>query len=290
MDSKRLQNETVHEVCKLLEEGYRYKEIAEKFNINYKVVMDIKRGRTYKHISKNYDMTKIKYKTGRISDETVHEVCKLIEIGLTNKEISDKLNISSITVSDIRGGRTYKYIANDYNLTKLFSRAEKMSDEDAQKVCKLLEEGYSNKEIADKLNINVMIICDIRRNHSYKTISKNYNISRLGAELLDEEVIHKICKLLEDGYRNHDISIDLNIDACAISEIRNGARYRNISKEYNISKRYHRSKIDEDKVHEICKMKQDGMNVKDIAKEVGIGFTSIYRALKIPKFEHIRRQ
>ena len=72
MDSKRLQNETVHEVCKLLEEGYRYKEIAEKFNINYKVVMDIKRGRTYKHISKNYDMTKIKYKTGRISDETVH--------------------------------------------------------------------------------------------------------------------------------------------------------------------------------------------------------------------------
>ena len=192
MDRKRLQDETVHEICKLIEDGYRYNEIAEKFNINYKVVIDIKRGRTYKHISKNYDMGKIRYRTGKISDETVHEVCKLIEIGLTNKEISDKLNISSITVSDIRGGRTYKYIAKDYNITKPNSRAEKMSDEDAHKACKLLEEGYSNKEIADKLNIDAMIICDIRRNHSYKSISKNYNISRLGAALLDEEIIRKI--------------------------------------------------------------------------------------------------
>ena len=58
--SKYLTNEDAHEVCRLIEEGYRYKEIAEKFNVNYKVITDIKCGRTYNYISKNYNITKIR--------------------------------------------------------------------------------------------------------------------------------------------------------------------------------------------------------------------------------------
>ena len=228
--SKYLTNEDAHEVCRLIEEGYRYKEIAEKFNVNYKVITDIKCGRTYNYISKNYNITKIRYKTEKISDETVHEICKLLEDGYTNKEIADKIKVDPSTISKIRCGKIYTYI------------------------------------------------------------SKHYKIGKSCNERLSDETIHRVCKLLEEGYRNVDISADFDIDNEVISQIRNGWLFSDISRKYNITKRYHRSKIPEDIMHEICKLKQDGMNVKDIAKEVGIGFTSIYRALKIPKFEHIRRQ
>ena len=103
-------------------------------------------------------------------------------------------------------------------------------------------------------------------------------------------VVPRMVKLMEEGYRNMDISIDLDIDKDTISEIRTGATFGDISKNYNIPKRYHRSKVTEDIMHKICKMRQEGVNVKDMCKELGLGTTAIYRALKIPKFEHIRRQ
>ena len=49
-------------------------------------------------------------------------------------------------------------------------------------------------------------------------------------------------------------------------------------------------KINEKIMHKICSMRENGVSVKSISEEFDIGTTAIYRALKIPKFEHIRRQ
>ena len=51
-----------------------------------------------------------------------------------------------------------------------------LTDEDAHKVCKLLEDGYSNKEIGDEFNVRYSVINAIRQGLTYKEISKDYYI------------------------------------------------------------------------------------------------------------------
>ena len=223
-----------------------------------------------------------------LDDQTVHEICKLLEEGYSNKEISKKYDVNKDTISLIRCGKTHTDISKNYNISKRHN--DRLSEETVHKICKSLEEGHSITEISKKYKVERHNISQIRCGKAHTDISKNYNINKLYKDFLSDETVHKICKLLEEGYRNADISIDLGIDKGIISDIRNGESYSEISKNYNIERRYNRGKIDDDIMHEICKMKQNGMSVKNISKEICIGDTAIYRAFKIHKFEHIRRQ
>lgn len=93
-------------------------------------------------------------------------------------------------------------------------------------------------------------------------------------KLTDTEV-REICKLLEIGmYSDEEIvkMLNLNIHKSAISSIRNGYTWPNISKEYNIvDKERRRYKLDDNTVHEICKrLVKRNKTFKEIAEEVGI--------------------
>ena len=281
-----LSDEIVHKICKLLEEGYSNKEILEKYEVNKDTISLIRCGKTYTHISKNYNISK--RHNDRLSEETVHKICTLMEDGYSNKEISEKCRVNRNNITQIRCGKSHTDISKNYNISKRYN--DRLSEETVHKICKSLEEGYSITEISEKYKVERHNISQIRCGNIHTDISKNYNISKLYKDFLSDETVHKICKLLEEGYRNVDISIDLDIDKGIISDIRNGESYSDISKNYNIERRYNRGKIDDDIMHEICKMKQNGMSVKDISKEICIGDTAIYRALKIHKFEHIRSQ
>ena len=285
-----LTDENAHKVCKLLEDGYSNKEIAKKFNVTCSIVNTIRHGKTYKEISRYYDIKPLENEREyRLSEETVHRVCKLLQEGYGPLEVSKMTDISRRSVYNIRTGHSYSNIASQYNVNgMLYSR--KLKVETVKNICKLLEEGYSNKEIFDKLHVKTDVISSIRRGLSHRDISKNYNINSMLNDRLDEQIVHKICKLLEEGYRNSEIGDRYNIDECIISDIRNGESYSEISKKYDIERRYRQGKINEKNMHIICAMKESGLSIKDISKELNIGTTAIYRALKIPKFEHIRRE
>ena len=50
------------------------------------------------------------------------------------------------------------------------------NEDDAHNVCKLLEEGLSNKQIADKLKVSSEFVRSIKRGIAWKDISSQYNI------------------------------------------------------------------------------------------------------------------
>lgn len=80
---------------------------------------------------------------------------------------------------------------------------------------------------------------------------------------LTEGLVHKICALLQEGYRNIDIIRNLNIDSIGdsrslISSIRSRQRWQHISKDYIFSKGRRKETISPDTCHRICSLIQEG--------------------------------
>jgi len=106
----------IRQICQLIENGYRNCDIIKKFDIDRKLPSDIRNRKSWTHISKDYDL-QIK-RRGRLSEETVHWICKNLEDGFKVKEILKKSTNSNITTSVIRHIKqhnSYIDISNDYN-------------------------------------------------------------------------------------------------------------------------------------------------------------------------------
>ena len=105
----------VHAICKMLMQGYRVKDIKEKFNISQSVVSSIKNKTRYKEISRLYEFPK---KSRCLSIETVRWICSMIELGKTNREISASYTGNKLykgAIDMIRSKRAYVDISKDFN-------------------------------------------------------------------------------------------------------------------------------------------------------------------------------
>ena len=278
---KRLTDEQVYEICKLMEEGVSNIEIAKRYSIRRSTVSNIRRSRSHTHITKNYNLEKL-----ILTDEQVYEICKLLEDGLSNIEIAKRYNIHRTTVSNIRRSRSHTHITKNYNLEKLI-----LTDEQVYEICKLLEDGVSNKEISKRYNINQSTVSHIRCSKSYKHISENFNIkSNDSNDPTDIEVVHKICKLLEDGYRNVDISIECDVEQMVVCSIRNGLSHRDISKNYKIQRKFRKRKLGDEVIHEICRLLEEGYKYKDINRLTNVAISTIALIKKSDRYRDISSQ
>lgn len=79
-----------------------------------------------------------------LKKETVIQICELIQQGVRNKEICEKLSVNIDAVKHIRSGRSWKEVSKDYTLTKS-NRA--ISEVTARWVCHQIKAGYSNSQI-----------------------------------------------------------------------------------------------------------------------------------------------
>lgn len=82
----------------------------------------------------------------KYTEEQAHAACKLLEQGLSNKEISDQLNISTEFVRSLKRG-VWKHITYQYNIPQPEKR-QYYSDDFRNKIKKLIDDGLSDKEIA----------------------------------------------------------------------------------------------------------------------------------------------
>ena len=85
------------------------------------------------------------------------------------------------------------------------------TDEDIHKVCKMLEEGISNKKISKETGVDRKYITDIKKGRRWKHISKKYNIKK---EKYPEEMKDIIRDLLSEGYTPMQIINKMNIENC----------------------------------------------------------------------------
>lgn len=117
------------------------------------------------------------------------------------------------------------------------------SEEQIISVCEYLEENiYTIKEISNLTGVSVNAISSIIFNNTWKSISKDYNITnytvRENAKKLDENIVSNICNLLSKTTLSHaEIANIIGIKPYIVTDILNKKTYINISNKYDFSSR-----------------------------------------------------
>ena len=121
IDSKNsvLTEEQVRNICKELSENkLTIHQISDKFNVDMDNIRNIKYGRTWKHISKDYNIesyTKSKF----LNEDIVENICHYLETTeLSLQNISDLLSIPFNIIKSIYYKQTWKNISSKYNFKK----------------------------------------------------------------------------------------------------------------------------------------------------------------------------
>lgn len=113
--NSKLTNEQVHKVCRLLEEGYRVKDLADMFGVNTDNIRKIKDGSCFFDIRQLYVNIPHKFVT-EYSVSTVEWVCSKILEGVSDINISKQstCKITPIDVKRIRNKIRYREITDKY--------------------------------------------------------------------------------------------------------------------------------------------------------------------------------
>jgi len=93
---------------------------------------------------------------------------------------------------------------------------------------------------------------------------------------ISDELVHKICQLLEDSFRNKDIASMLDISSGTVGNIRHGLLYPDISCEYDFTKTLpSRRKLSTVKLTNICQMLSEHKAYAEIRTAVGVSTATI---------------
>ena len=132
-----------------------------------------------------------------------------------------------------------------------------------------------NHKDGNKLNPDVENLewCTFYYNnmHAIKTgLRKNGEESSLSK--ISNKDVEKICELLESGWKNKDISAEMNIPYTTIQNIRNRTCWKSISCKYTFTTK---KRIDIETVRKICEYLELGFKRKQISKILNIPVTTI---------------
>lgn len=127
----------------------------------------------------------------KLTAEQVHQICELMEKRFQYKTILDmvglevnKQNLDILT--KIRSKHMWKWISDQYNIPTKEERQKQVlyTEEQIHEVCKMIVEGYDNKDIAIYLKSDMSthssrhktyeLISRIRRGQTYSNISSQY--------------------------------------------------------------------------------------------------------------------
>lgn len=189
----------------------------------------------YKSISSKNDLL--------VDDKTVKKICKDLMKETTIYEISQKYNVSELLVYDIRYRKRYKEISEKYAF-----HSYQLSEEDVVKICEDLHAGLSAKAVSDKYNYPIGAVVHILCRDSWTQISSKYTFPN---SRVKDDVIHGICKMLEDGKSVKEISEYYNVGKRLVEHIKLGDTHTDISKNYNII--VQKFKLSDETIHNICK-------------------------------------
>lgn len=110
--------------------------------------------------------------TNVIDYPMAHNICRMIQEGSSNTEITDELNVTVDTVKHIRRGKTWTDVSKHYTLKKSYRG---INEDVVIEICNLINEGANNKNIVDTLEdkgVTIHIVKKIRSKSSHKNITE----------------------------------------------------------------------------------------------------------------------
>lgn len=112
--------------------------------------------------------------------------------------------------------------------------------------------------------------------HSYRPVS--------------DEVVHTVCKLISENWRNCDITKATGLDRGLIAKIRFGTHYPDISKQYDFSNvESSRRKVSDAKVLKICEMLASKTPWSIIMRDLKVGYSTLTKIVKRETYTSISK-
>ncbi len=162
-----------------------------------------------------------------------------------------------------------------------------LKDYQVHSICRDLEQGFRNIDIAKKHNICKDRVAHIRKGYSWKSISCQYSILRNKHQTKSTETVLRVCRHLEDGCTNREInSLIPSVSASDVNRIRNGDIFRDLSSNFNIPKSRF-SSISEATVVSVCELLVKGYMNKSIAEELKISVSIVSKIKRGLTWKHI---
>lgn len=104
-------------------------------------------------------------------EEVVHQVCKLLQEGVSQVNIARSLGVPRSFVYDVRSATTWKEIHKQYNIPPV---KRVLKEDTVRLICKDLQEGLEYKVIEDKYSLGQGVLRFIKNRKTFKHISKDY--------------------------------------------------------------------------------------------------------------------
>lgn len=113
----KITEEQAIQICELIMKKKSNKEISEELSVTDKTVQHIRSGECWKHIVSRYKFPKLgKAKPYQMTDDTIHQICKKLELKtLSDTEIGKEFGVSREFVRDIRLKKRRTKISQFYN-------------------------------------------------------------------------------------------------------------------------------------------------------------------------------
>jgi len=112
-DTRNETEETIHGICKLFEDGWSNRDIADVFGVSKSYISNIRRGHTFSYISCEYD-TKVK-RIDRCDLKVITKACELLQEGkLSVTEIASSTGLSIPNVSLIKSRKRHAKVSRNY--------------------------------------------------------------------------------------------------------------------------------------------------------------------------------
>ena len=241
-----------NKILELTKKGKKQKEIAKELNVTPSTISK----KIRKMMLEDIDVPNTKE---RVSDE---DILALRRKGLKMNEIAKLLNTSPATVS--------RRLSNmrERGINFPISVGEK-SDINS-KIIELKVEGVSQKEIAKKLNITQSSV-SLR----LKTMRKN-GVPIEAPKSESKKIDEKIISLRENGMRNEEIAIELNLSHSTIVHRIKRMKDRGIIIP-NVKRKTKEVIIDYAKIEEL---KKQGLFYEQIADKLGVSVERISKAVQ----------
>lgn len=159
--TRRLPEESLHDIFNLYSQGYQAYEIAKMLNIPKSTVTGIVyNDNKHVEIRSQYDLSNT-YKPTRFTEEDIRLILDLYSMGHPQMEIVRMLGLNRSTVQNIVSGVNYPEIYKEYDMSNA-KKHRYISPELVKEIrYKYENEGYTLTKLKNELGINISTISDI---------------------------------------------------------------------------------------------------------------------------------
>lgn len=116
--TSKYSEEQVHRVCKMIENGVNYREIARMLDVKHSLIDGIVYGNEWKSISSQYNISK-SHRNKKADRATVEAICEKLQDGVRPVDMIREYGFDEHLINTVKYGYAWRDISNNYDIPGL---------------------------------------------------------------------------------------------------------------------------------------------------------------------------